>query len=196
MKKLISFTVLTSIAIAITSCNTSTKDKHASINNTVISETESDKIIKSPTSIIEYKTLEEAINACGFKFSTPDTIVGYENKQYSVINDKTIQITYYNAKKLESISEKDLENITFDSFNANQHILSIRKAYGTEDISGDYTNYSETNKIYINTLEVTTRGDNGKINVAIWTNNEYTFAVTTNNPINTDLLSDIINNTK
>ena len=37
------------------------------------------------------------------------TIVGYENKQYSIINDETIQITYYNEKKLESINEEDLK---------------------------------------------------------------------------------------
>ncbi len=196
MKKLISFTVLASMAIAITSCNTSNKNKNVSNNNPIISETESNKIIKLPNSIVKYETLEEAIEACGFKFSIPDTIVGYENKQYSIINDETIQITYYNEKKLESINEEDLKNITFDSFNANQHILFIRKSTGTEDISGDYNDYSEINRIYINNLDVTTKGNNGKISVAIWTNNGYTFAITTNNPISTDLLLDIIINIK
>ncbi|EIA25269.1 hypothetical protein SFB2_026G2, partial [Candidatus Arthromitus sp. SFB-2] len=122
--------------------------------------------------------------------------VGYENKQYSIINDETIQITYYNEKKLESINEEDLKNITFDSFNANQHTLFIRKSTGTEDISGDYNDYSEINRIYINNLDVTTKGNNGKISVAIWTNNGYTFSITTNNPISTDLLLDIIINIK
>ncbi|EIA23519.1 hypothetical protein SFB2_154G12, partial [Candidatus Arthromitus sp. SFB-2] len=79
MKKLISFTVLASMAIAITSCNTSNKNKNVSNNNPIISETESNKIIKLPNSIVKYETLEEAIEACGFKFSIPDTIVGYEN---------------------------------------------------------------------------------------------------------------------
>jgi len=89
-----------------------------------------------------------------------------------------------------------LKNITFDSFNANQHTLFIRKSTGTEDISGDYNDYSEINRIYINNLDVTTKGNNGKISVAIWTNNGYTFAITTNNPISTDLLLDIIINIK
>ena len=119
-----------------------------------------------------------------------------KNKQYSIINDETIQITYYNEKKLESINEEDLKNITFDSFNANQHTLFIRKSTGTEDISGDYNDYSEINRIYINNLDVTTKGNNGKISVAIWTNNGYTFSITTNNPISTDLLLDIIINIK
>ncbi len=65
-------------------------------------------------------------------------------------------------KKLESINEEDLKNITFDSFNANQHTLFIRKSTGTEDISGDYNDYSEINRIYINNLDVTTKGNNGK----------------------------------
>ncbi|EIA31483.1 hypothetical protein SFB5_024G0, partial [Candidatus Arthromitus sp. SFB-5] len=54
MKKLISFTVLASMAIAITSCNTSNKNKNVSNNNPIISETESNKIIKLPNSIVKY----------------------------------------------------------------------------------------------------------------------------------------------
>ena len=123
MKKLISFTVLASMAIAITSCNTS--NKNVSNNNPIISETESNKIIKLPNSIVKYETLEEAIEACGFKFSIPDTIVGYENKKYSIINDETIQITYYNEKKLESINEEDLKNITFDRLSSSETNIPI-----------------------------------------------------------------------
>ena len=59
VKKLISFTVLASMAIAITSCNTSNKNKNVSNNNPIISETESNKIIKLPNSIVKYETLEE-----------------------------------------------------------------------------------------------------------------------------------------
>ena len=186
MKKLISFTVLASMAIAITSCNTS--NKNVSNNNPIISETESNKIIKLPNSIVKYETLEEAIEACGFKFSIPDTIVGYENKKYSIINDETIQITYYNEKKLESINEEDksigaeelLDLFINGSISA---ISSEDSAFYITDLdmdSGEWDSYSIGERVDLDNdgeNELIICGPYGGIYLDVRNNKVYEFAV-------------------
>lgn len=176
MKKLALSIMCILISITITSCGNSNKNKDISNNNPVISNNEN---LQSPNPIVEYTTLSEAIKACNFEFSVPDTIDGYEDKKYSVINTKTIQTIYYNKKS-----------------NSNDNSLYIRKAFGTEDISGDYNNYEEINKLSLNNLEITTKGNNGKVSVATWTNGDYTFSITTNNPLDVEPLAEIISDVK
>ena len=54
------------------------------------------------------------------------------------------------------------------------HEIRIRKASGNEDISGDYTQYTDTNIATIGELKVTMKGENGQTNLATWTDNGYT----------------------
>ncbi|BAK81098.1 hypothetical protein [Candidatus Arthromitus sp. SFB-rat-Yit] len=176
MKKLALPIICALISITIASCGSSNKNKDISNNNTVISNNEN---VQLPNPIVEYETLEEAVKACNFEFSVPDTIDGYEDKKYSVISTKTIQTIYYNKNS-----------------NANDNTLSIRKAFGTEDISGDYNNYKEINKLSLNNLEITTKGNNGKVSVATWTSGNHTFSITTNNPLDIEPLVEIINDVK
>lgn len=55
--------------------------------------------------------------------------------------------------------------------------LSIRKAAGSADISGDYTAYPETEAASVGETTVTLKGSDGKVKVAVWTSDGYTYAI-------------------
>ena len=55
--------------------------------------------------------------------------------------------------------------------------LRIRKAVGTDDISGDYNEYKEENVVKVGELEVTEKGNDGNISVASWTDGTYSYSI-------------------
>ena len=48
---------------------------------------------------------------------------------------------------------------------------------GSDDISGDFTDYSENNSVDVNGNTVTMKGNDGKVSVATWTADGYAYAV-------------------
>ena len=58
--------------------------------------------------------------------------------------------------------------------------ICFRQAKGNEDISGDYNEYEEINAINVSGVEVTTKGNNGKVNLASWTKDGYAFSISSN----------------
>ncbi len=51
--------------------------------------------------------------------------------------------------------------------------MYIRKASGSDDISGDYNDYAQVETVN----RVTLKGENGNFSLAVWNNNGYTYAV-------------------
>ncbi len=103
-------------------------------------------------------SLDEAQQLAGFSIQVPESIDGYPTKSIQVLDTSMIQVLYEN--------EHD------------QQIL-IRKGTGSDDISGDFNNYSETEQITVNEHDVTFRGEDGKIMVAIWSDGSYSYAIDT-----------------
>lgn len=109
-----------------------------------------------PNSFTNCKTLKEAQKLAGFKITLPKKLPSkFSEKIFRVIKDELIEIIYQNKT----------------------HKLTIRKAIGTEDISGVYTKYSEDNTIVIKKMKVTIKGEDGKVFVATWTDGTYTYAI-------------------
>lgn len=63
---------------------------------------------------------------------------------------------------------------------------------GTEDISGDFTTYSDVNTEEVNGHSVVMKGNNGKVMVATWTDGNYTHAVQITTGLEHALLVDIV----
>lgn len=111
-----------------------------------------------PTPFTAYDSLEEAEKAAGFKISVPDAPSDYSTVTYNVFEDeKMIEVIYTNADGDEA--------------------YRIRKASGSDDISGDSTDYSDNNSVDVNGNTVTMRGNDGKVSVATWSADGYTYAV-------------------
>ena len=72
--------------------------------------------------------------------------------------------------------------------------VCIRKAPGTEDISGDYNRYAENNTVTIKGHSVTTKGDNGQICLATWVDNGYTYSISVRSEagISSEAMTDLI----
>jgi len=133
---------------------------------------------------VEYSSLEEAETAAGFELEVPAAPEGYETVVYQVIDGSMIEVIWLNG--------------SYESDNATE-AYRIRKAAGTDDISGDYNDYDEVNKVTINNNQVTMKGNKGKVYVATWTDGEYTYAVDIDmdwNGLPADDVSNIIKATK
>ncbi len=100
-------------------------------------------------------TLQAAEQLAGFSLTVPDTIAGYDNPTIEAIENALIQIIWTNG----------------------EHEFSIRKGVGTEDISGDYNTYAQTNTIAVGNLAVTMKGEKHQIHVATWSQGGYAYAV-------------------
>ena len=55
--------------------------------------------------------------------------------------------------------------------------LRIRKAKGTDDISGDYNEYKDVEIVKVRDIEVTEKGSDGDIAVVTWNDGTYSYAI-------------------
>lgn len=74
--------------------------------------------------------------------------------------------------------------------------LTVRKAIGTENISGDYSVYSEMSTEEISGFSVTLKGSDGKVMIATWSNGGYTYAVRTAAGLEHDAMLSIVSEIK
>ena len=154
MKKITIIFLSTAIALSFSACAKTPKPQDSTTQDNgkaVVSEN-----IGTPNPFIDCKTIEEAEELAGFTMSLPKQLPdGYSLKQILAIKDEMIQVFYENGDDQ----------------------LLIRKAVGTEDISGDYNSYPENQNITVNGLTIHTKGSNGTINVATWTDGGYSYSI-------------------
>lgn len=144
-------------------------------------------------------TMEEAIELAGFDFTAPDAVEGYAEKRIQAMEGKLIQVNYMdmgeNGENENGSGEAEDAGNTDGEATALRSVC-IRKGVGDGDVSGDYNAYSETDTVTVGDLQVTMKGDDGKVSVAIWTDGEYTFSVTTNDAMDSDEITALIQNIK
>lgn len=128
-----------------------------------------DEIIGMPSPVVDYESLKEAEDAIGFEITLPEVLDGYSEPIISTISGDTIQVIYSNDDGRE---------------------ITIRKAEGTADISGDYNVYTEECTASVNGDVVTIVGNGGKYNVATWTANNFTYSVYTSDTLSSQYPSE------
>lgn len=115
-----------------------------------------------PNPFVDCKTIKEAEKIAGFQVMVPDKIPeGYTQSRIQAIQDNLVQIIYINGEN----------EITYRHGKGGE---------GNGDISGDYSEYKENDTIMAGDLKVSIRGNDGKVNDAIWTDGEYAFSITAN----------------
>lgn len=131
-------------------------------------------VIGMPSPFSVFSSLEDAEKAIGFKLTLPEKMPeGYSQKAIEVIKNDLIQVFYENGEK---------------------EIL-IRKAKGSDNISGDYNEYSESKTLTIGSVQVSTKGNDGKVSIATWVDGEHTYSVSVgfeNEGLDASIISDII----
>ena len=109
-----------------------------------------------PNPFTEHETLEQAAQAAGFKLTAPDAANGSDSRVFRTMEDKLLEIVYHKG---------------------DEETARIRKAPGSDDISGDYTVYPQVSKVPVKGNPVTMSGSDDKVSLAVWTDSGYTYAV-------------------
>lgn len=101
---------------------------------------------------VSCQTLEDAAKLAGFSVKLPDGV-------------EPLTIRAVEGSMIEVLCEQDGQQLT------------LRKAVGTQDISGDYTVYSETDVQECGEKTVTLKGEPGAVMTATWSSGGYAYAL-------------------
>ncbi|WP_339005016.1 DUF4367 domain-containing protein [Fusobacterium animalis] len=151
MKKILLISVL---CLAIIACG---KKEEAQQEATQATETTQGQSTEVPNPFIEAKNLEEASKIAGFTLSVPANYEDYKKQTIQAIENDMIEVIYFNDTDNEG--------------------LRIRKAKGTDDISGDYNEYKNVETVKVGDYDVTEKSDGKNIFVATWTDGTYSYAI-------------------
>lgn len=165
-KKLMLILLCTTVVGAFTACGakSSGTDGAGQNESNVVSEVETnagetdDENMQIANPWVDcYASMEDAVKIAGFSFEVPKQIEGYPNQVIQAIENDIIQVIY----------------------NDGANSIYIRKGVGTGDISGDYNEYEQSDEVSIGEYQVTEKGNDGKVSVAIWNDGNYSFCVGT-----------------
>ena len=109
-------------------------------------------------SIEEVASMQQATEITGFTMRIPEGKAPYTEKTISVIGGDMIEVAY---------SKEEPFAVGY----------SIRKARAEGDISGDYTEYTESKKVDFEGRKVTLKGEAGRYSLALWEENGFSYAV-------------------
>lgn len=114
-------------------------------------------------------TVKDAASAADFDLTAPAAIAGEAQSAWRVMTgDQTIfEVRYGDG-------------------------VILRKAAGTGDISGDFSDYSESQEIETGGVTVTARGNGGAVHCAVWEAGGSTFSLTSDDGLTADEVAAIV----
>lgn len=155
---------------------------------------ETGQMTSMPNPFTDHTTLDDAQNSAGFSIKIPNEIQGVPANVFRTLDKEMIEVIYlkdYEAKSDQTGATPDT-NVSEPSYTDHTEIARIRKGlYDKQDISGDYTTYSETSTVEVGTRKVTLKGDNGIVMTATWTDGDYSYSISTDG-ISADEISALI----
>ena len=172
MKKILLMSLL---CLAIIACGKKEEAKQETAETTNVTQ-EQDYGVPNPYEIVD--TLEEASKIAGFDLSVPATYGDYKKQVIQAIEDDMIEVIYFE------------EETQYEG-------LRIRKAKGTDDISGDYNEYKNVETVKVGDYDVTEKSDGKNIFVATWTDGTYSYAIDTDRAeLSKEDIANLISNIK
>lgn len=172
MKKILLMSVL---CLAIVACGKKEEAKQETAETTNVTQKESTQTLNP---FVEVKNLDEASKIAGFSLEVPETYEDYKKQVIQAIEDDMIEVIYYD------------ENLEHEG-------LRIRKAKGTDDISGDYNEYKDVETVKVGDFEIIEKGSEGNISVATWNNGTYSYAIdVAEASLTKDTIANLVSNIK
>ena len=172
MKKILLMSLL---CLAIIACGKKEETKQETTTETTNVTQEQDYGVPNPYEIVD--TLDEASKIAGFTLSVPASYEDYKKQVIQTIEDDMIEVIYFNDTDSEG--------------------LRIRKAKGTDDISGDYNEYKDVEIVKVGDFEITEKGSEGSISVATWNDGTYSYAIdVAEASLTKDTIANLISNIK
>ena len=123
-----------------------------------VQETEQipEESVGMPNPFTDNATLEEAEKNAGFSIQVPDKIGGVSAAAFRNLSQEMLEVIYYNG---------------------DQEVARIRKSLDNKDNSGNYVGYAEIQNKKIGDRDVTLKGNDGKVVLAIWNDGAYSYSV-------------------
>ena len=172
MKKILLMSVL---CLAIVACGKKEEAKQETAETTNVTQKESTQI---PNPFVEVKNLDEASKIAGFSLKVPETYEDYKKQVIQAIENDMIEVIYYDE-------------------NSEHEGLRIRKAKGTDDISGDYNEYKDVETVKVGDFEIIEKGSEGNISVATWNDGTYSYAIdVAEASLTKDTIANLVSNIK
>ena len=169
MKKMISLLLCAMCLFSLAACSSKAPVSEGSVENEMEGSME-DLQIANP--FVNYDSIDEAAEVTGFDFLVPASMDGYTDRNVQVVDGKMIQVTFLDESG---------------------NMLILRKAAGSEDISGDYIIYADTKTVTLpNGAEAELRGDETSFQGAVWTADGFTYAVSSDLPMEEAAMVDLI----
>lgn len=154
MKKIIAMTLCATMALSLAACAKKEEAPKAPEKEPTSQTTQ----LANP--FRDFDTLKEAEEAVGFSLEVPATIPNWVSETaFRTMNNEMLEVIY----------------------NGKDDQFRIRKAAGSDDISGIQTAYSETEEVPVGERTVTCKGENGLVYVAVWQDGDYTYAMSFDN---------------
>ncbi len=126
-----------------------------------------------PNPWTDFDTMNEAKAVIGYGMTAPETLAGLSQTAIRFLND----------------SDKILE-VQYGGENDDR--ASLRKGTGSEDISGDYTDYAKTETVIVGDITVTEKGDGENVFSAVWTKGDYSYSFFSTVGVSADDLASLI----
>lgn len=123
-------------------------------------------------SFVECASAYDAAQLAGFPVTFPEAVPGYSTRLYQAIEGELVQCFY---------SEGDVS-------------VLIRKGLddGSGDISGNDTAYDQVATATVDGAEVTEKGTNDLVFVAIWTKDEYAYAIVADEGLEAAVVEELV----
>ena len=176
-KKLIALSMSAALALSLCACSKATPAASANPAPSA-QETQSAEVVggdnaQIPNPWVDCSTIADAAALAGFDFALPEELfTGASNKTIQAVEGEMIQVIYTDANDNE--------------------IGRVRKGAGSEDVSGDYNTYEESETADVNGTSVKLRGKDGKIYVATWEKDGYSYSLSVEAGLAKDSLTGMI----
>ncbi len=150
MKKTIMIALCAAMAFSTSACGATKKED-------IVNEQGGQTQVANP--FVTCETLDEAEKLAGFTITVPERIENSSERIFRAMEGQLLEIIYMNGE---------------------EEIVRIRKAHGSDDISGDYNQYTDTTELTVGEVKYTLKGNDGKVSVATWVDGDYAYSVSVN----------------
>ncbi|MBP3892771.1 MAG: hypothetical protein J6D34_01880 [Atopobiaceae bacterium] len=122
---------------------------------------------------VDCSSASEAAQIAGFGVTFPEAVPGYSERVYQAVEGEMIQCFY---------RQGDVS-------------VLIRKAKGSDDVSGDYNEYPQVKTTTVRDAEVTEKGKDDLVYVATWTRDGFSYAIDADEGLSAEVIEGLAGST-
>ena len=146
-----------SIGATLAACGNETKSIGASSSVQSELESSASEQVGMPNPWVEAKDQNDAQEQAGFSIQLPSSLPAeYGAPSFQVIPEETLEADYAGS---------------------GDATITVRKAVGSDDPSGDYNQYADSKQVTVGNVEVTMKGNDGGVSLAVWQNGDYAYSI-------------------